>query len=151
MSKKTSETVNAETGEVTETTQPSTPMTISQKAMTLPNGVVVTMVKQVTLPLLKHGDGETVVFTALETMFTGKQLKAKNPGEPLPKRATIVKVLDAKTGQTMQYIVPAVLEDTWKTDYPDNSYVGKAFAIQKLPKVEGKRHKDLIIVEVSLG
>lgn len=147
MVKKTeTETVDPATGEIGTQVAPS----ISQKAMTLPNGKVMTLIKQVTLPLLKHGDGQTVVFRADSAMYLGKQLKAKTPDEPAPKRATMVKCFDQMLQQDSVYIVPAVLEDTWKTDYPSDSYIGKCFAIQKQPKKEGQRHKDLVINEVSV-
>lgn len=123
----------------------------SQKAMTLPNGMVVTSVKKVTLPLLKHGDGQTVLFTVKEAMRLGKQLKAKSADEPAPKRAMMLRIIDAQSGMEMEYIVPAVLQDTFDTDYPDNSYIGKSFMILKMPKQEGKRHKDLQIEEVSIS
>ena len=129
----------------------TTAMTISEKAsagISLPNGVTATVVRKITLPLLKQEDGETVCFTVQGPMFTGKKLKTQKEGE---QPATIVNVINAENHMEMQYLVPAVLKDSWETDYPDNTYVGKSFACQKLPKREGKRHKDMNIVEVELS
>jgi len=145
----TGETVNAETGEIV-----TGALSISQQALsssvTLPDGRKVTVLKQVTVPVLKHKEGETVMITVLEPMYIGKELKASADGTK-SKPATLVKVTDIKTNRAGLYIVPAIVSDTWANDYAEHAYVGKSFAIEKLPARDGKRYKDINMLEIGIS
>jgi hypothetical protein len=143
------EAVDAETGEIVRGA-----LSISQQALsgvvTLPDGRKVTVVKQVTVPVLKHKEGETVMITVLDVMYIGKELKASADGTK-SKPATLVKVTDIKTNRPGLYIVPAIVADTWSTEYAGDAYVGKSFAIEKLPARDGKRYKDINMLEIGVS
>lgn len=123
---------------------------ISERAMSLTVGGVILKVKrQITLPLLKQKAGETVVIKPEGPMFIGKQIKPKD-GKPAQEPATLVNIINLQTGMLMQYIVNAVLRDIWETEYKNASYVGKGFAVMKMPADEGKRHNNMQIAEIDL-
>lgn len=122
--------------------------------------------RQVTLPVLKQEDN-AVAFTVLSKMYKGKQLKPKK-GEPVMAPATLVRVKDLESGRNMVYVVPAVLASLWRDEYDGtvfpgddddlphgkegtDTYVGLSFAVQKLERRPGKRHRDLEVVEISTG
>ena len=150
VSAKTGEIVNVATTDVASVLD--SPMTLSQQAqsITLPNGLKISMARQVTMPLLKQRDGETVYLTILDKYFVGKQIKSKNKDEPPQKAAELLLVKSLIDQRDYHFIVPAVLKDVLDVDYKDG-YVGKSFAIQKEPRQEGKRHKNLNIVEINVG
>jgi hypothetical protein len=109
-----------------------------------------TVTKQVTLPLLKHGDGQIVTIKVTSQIYIGRQLVTPDSKtNPATKPADLVRVIDLLTGRPMIYIVSAVVKSTFETEYPDNAYVGKSFAIHKLQKVEGKRYKGFEILEIE--
>lgn len=125
-------------------------LTLTQQAqmIVLPNGTKMSVARQITLPLLKHKDGETVYITVVSEIYSGKQIKPKE-GDQQQKPADLVKIIDLQSGLPHVFIVPAVLKDAFIMDYDEsNTYVGKSFAIMKMPREEGKRHKNLQIVEL---
>jgi hypothetical protein len=65
--------------------------------------------------------------------------------------ANIALVIDLTTGEEMQYIISAVLGSTLAEEYPDHSYVGKSFAVMKLPPDHGrgKRYATFSIAEIE--
>lgn len=120
--------------------------------------------KKVTVPVLKNE--QPVAFTVQGPMYMGKQLSAKDGKAPMAP-ATLIKVFDLVTKTDKVYVVPAVLKSVWIDDYdgfdPDpkspnhgrqdianNEYVGKHFAVRKLEKPEGKRHRELQVVEIFI-
>lgn len=127
---------------------------ISARAQGLTVGGLTLKVKrQVTLPLLKQKAGETVVIKPEGPYFVGKQMPAKvnAKGEMVsPDPATVVNVINLQNGMLMQYLVNAVLRDIWATEYKNDAYIGKGFAIMKMPADEGKRHNNMQIAEIDL-
>lgn len=166
----------AETGEITHEPQP----TISQRALaTVANAPAFKIKRQITRPLLKHHEGETVFLKFLSEPYYGKEIKgAKQEGIAL-----LVNVRNMSTGATgeMVYILNSVL---YSHKYADGKRVrtetdedvtrvnteiaeGKAkatgelfeafpdgiidreVAVNKYPKENGKRYNTFEVVEVE--
>lgn len=81
--------------------------------------------KVLTLPLIKLAKGVPVYLQITEAFFVGKKIDDKK--EP----ATIANVIDLATGECAQIIVPSVLKSTIQESYPNDSYVGLGFSIEK--------------------
>lgn len=128
--------------------EPSEEKSVTQRALAVvavPAGFKV--VKQVTRPLLKHPDNSTVYVRILSAIYQGKEIKGSKMAP-----AEIVDVNDlTRPGSNVefQYIVSAVLKGVLTEEYPNNSYVGKSFAIVAYPKEDGKRYRNFGIAELS--
>lgn len=121
---------------------------ISQRALTLANGKTFTVKRKVTVPTLTQKGDEVIAFKVNGPMYQGKEIPGKD-GKPAMAAATLVPVLDLNTDIEKVYVVPAVLKSQWEQEYPDNSYVGKSFMCQKMPVEQGKRHRNMNIVEIE--
>lgn len=113
------------------------------------NGIKFAVKKQVTVPLLKQKDDEAVYIKFVGAMFVGKEIKNKRDGSVEQKPATLANVVNLETGAPMQYIVGAVLQGTLEEEYPNGGYVGKSFAVLKLPQGDGKRYKNFQVMELE--
>ena len=111
-----------------------------------PKGFTPKVVKQVTLPILKKADNETVYIAVLGPIFQGKQVSGKDAEKMEP--AQLMNCCNLETGEECQIICNAVLKSTLEENYPDEGYVGKAFSIMQY-KVEGKRYKNYKIAEIE--
>jgi malate/lactate dehydrogenase len=144
------ETVDEKTGEVV-TQSENLPVIGSEKGSTLViGGRTITVKKQVTLPLLKHEEGQIRYVTIHKAIYEGKEIKNKRGGETEMAPATMALVTDLETWRQCEYIVNAVFKGIMEDDYPNDSYVGKSFAIHKLEKPKGKRYNALEILEVEV-
>ncbi len=95
----------------------------------------------VNVPTLKHDSETTVAFTVLAPIF-------ENKGEN-DNMVSVVRVKELSSGQTFEYVCNAITQDSLRSAYPNDGYVGKSFAIKKLGTVQGKRYKDVQIVEIE--
>lgn len=109
------------------------------------NGKTITLKKVVNRVLLRHADGQTVFFTVMKKAYEGKEIKGSTMAP-----ATLVDVVEATTGQEMQYIVNAVLMGLWDDEYPKDAYVGKSFAVYKEGKAPGKRYSNISLSEIAV-
>jgi len=109
----------------------------------------VKVVRNVTIPLLKMADGDTVHVTFKGEIFKGKELKTSKEGEAKMAAADLANVVDLTDGGLKQIIVNAVLKSTMEEEYPKAAYVGKSFRITRAGK-EGKRYKTYTIDEIAL-
>lgn len=130
-------------------------------------GATYAVKRQVTLPVLKQEDN-AVAFTVLDKMYVGKPIRQKDKTVAPMAPATLIKVRDLETKRPHLYVVPAVLQslfiDEYDADRPagyyddndpayegTNAYIGLSFAVQKLAKRPGKRHRDLEVVEIEVS
>ena len=124
MAKKSIEVVDQTTGEVT----------VSMPKLKLK--------KRVTVPLLKQragGEGIAVIF--LSPIYQGEKIEGGKITEP----AKLARVLNVVDGQVYQIILHTVTIKELTKAYPEDSYVGKGFAI-RLHNVEGKNY---LIADIS--
>jgi malate/lactate dehydrogenase len=144
------ETVDNETGEVVNASENLPVIGSETGSEIMIGGRKITVKKQVTLPLLKHEEGQIRYVTILKAIYEGKEIKNKRGGETEMAPATMALVTDLETGRQCEYIVNAVFKGIMEDDYPSDSYVGKSFAINKLEKPKGKRYNALEILEVEI-
>ena len=116
--------------------------------MKLANGMEFKVVRKVTVPTLSQKGNEVVALKITAPMYIGKVLKPKE-GEAAMPAATLLPCIDLQDNIEKLYVVPAVFKSQLEQDYANDSYVGKSFALQKLPKQEGKRHRNMNIVEIA--
>lgn len=128
-------------------------------------GFTFKVAEQVTLPVLKQKSGETV-FIRIEKPIayehkTAEQLTAegKAPGSKDDRPVPVLTVTDLKSGDKFKYIGNAIFVSELERQYPQPvdretgelgawGYVGKFFGVHKLEAREGKRYKDLQVVEL---
>lgn len=116
-------------------------------------GVAYKVVEQVNVPTLKHDSNETVCFTILAPIFVSSspaQPEAFNAdGSVKMNDVSVARVRELTNGQVFEYVCNAITADSLKGAYPNDTYVGKSFAIKKLGVVAGKRYKDVQIIEIA--
>ena len=103
--------------------------------------------KAVTLPIVKLAAG-----VARYVFFDGPMRIGKDTGQVMNGKkmepATIADVTDLETGEQGQLICATVLAGNLRETYPDDSYVGKRFAIT-LIKVPEKKYNLYEILEIE--
>jgi len=106
------------------------------------------IVKHVTLPTLTQEEGITVVVRineAIRTEQKSESQKAAGEGETIQ----LAQVTSCHDGRLYNYVINAVTASELEDGYPNAGYVGKFFAITKLPKPKGKRYMAMNITEVT--
>lgn len=109
--------------------------------------------RAITLELLKPKVGEEIYVKFDAPIELAKDTRspeqlAKDPDKDTPPHVT--KITNLVTGEQNELIVPAVLLSELTDACPDDSYIGKCFAITKLPKREGKRYFPYRILEIEV-
>lgn len=168
MAKKPTETIDAETGEVLTQAPPAetgpggtgtaiaTTDDTGRKLVTR-GGMMFRVARQVTravLPMKVDPDSEAeaatlpdhlqVVCKIIETIYIGKPVQnsaIKQPAELAP--------IESTEGEERLLVVNAVLKKELDENYPDNSYVGRWFAITKHRKRPGKKYNNFSIMELE--
>jgi hypothetical protein len=106
--------------------------------------------KNVTLPLSKWKN-DAPKFLKLEApIFLGKQIddSKKNANGETQQPAHLINCVDLETGEQIQVIVAKVLHSTLDEEYPENGYVGKAFAITQ-HRDPGKKYNTFSVQELE--
>lgn len=126
--------------------------------ITLPGGRKIKVVTLVTVPQLKHDPAKDNIVCVKITgpIYKGKEIKKadgtaeKNDAGAKKEPPYLAPVLDMDDGDKQKdYIVNAVVRSNLEERYPDESYVGKCFAIIKGPKAPGKNYNQFAISEVA--
>lgn len=107
------------------------------------------VLKNVTLPIIKHELDVPVYIQITGEMFEGKELKGTGDKAKM-EPATLCHAINLETGEEGQYILNAVVKGNLDEHYPNGNYVGKGFAITKHEKREGKRYNDFSIQEIEV-
>lgn len=112
--------------------------------------------KQVNVPTLKHDTGEIVT-----VRFDGPIVISEHPEEKTVtlegerkvitevKKINVARVTELSSMKAFNYVCNAMTADNLRSTYPDNGYVGRSFAIQKLGVVQGKRYKETAVLEIE--
>lgn len=129
-------------------------------------GGVTVGVKQVTVPTLSQKGDTAVAFIVTSKMEVSSR-DVKVAGQQ-NGRAVLLKCIDLADGITKQYVVPTIMRseleptldvntleplpegDASPGEYSGGAYVGKAFLVQKGIKPEGKRYRELQILELDI-
>lgn len=112
----------------------------------------VKVLKAVTLPVLSFKAAEAGVPLYLKftgAIFVGKALKPAAGKEQAEKPADLAHVVNLATGELCQLVLPEVVKSNLRETYPQDSYVGKSFAIAKLGQRAGKRYVDYSVLEIE--
>lgn len=111
--------------------------------------------KLVTLPHRKFQDNVPMRVELLCPLYKGQQELDRKTGKPKldeegqPKKPVdLVKCKSLDDGVQHTIICGAVLAERLREEYPNDSYVGKAFEFTQ-HKIEGKRWKDYAISELE--
>lgn len=126
------------------------------------------VVKNLTLPIVKVNLEETVYLKFISPMKIGKEMQKDKDA------AITAEVVNLETGETLQYLVPAVMQGVLHDEYgaprfgakskgepvevlegpitgqDADAYVGRGFAITKHAKATGKQYHPMTIMEVEV-
>ncbi len=115
----------------------------------LPEGYKVK--RNITLPVLQMKEvGSFRVIKITEPIHVSSVPGRKMPDGTQEKPANVCAVIDVETGETMNYLVPAVVQKNLQEMYPKDSYVGLFFYVENMGKrKEGQRYIDYKIMEID--
>lgn len=102
--------------------------------------------KLVTRPVLKVEVDKPVAFKVQEPYVKTEDRVNEKTGE-ITRGPYVVNVINLLTGHEMIVVMNITLKGAWDSSYPNNSYVGKCFAIQKSDV--GKRYKPVHVIEID--
>lgn len=88
--------------------------------------------KLIALPLFRMIANKQIFVLVDAPMYLGKKV------DPKKEAATLMRVTDLETGEEGQIIIGKVLHDLIGENYPDDSYVGKKFAIVMRQRADKK-------------
>jgi hypothetical protein len=103
--------------------------------------------RAVTLPVLKLTPGEERYLQFITAMKIGKPVATVVGGKQM-EPATIAEVVDLQTGEQGILICATVLQKELHENYPNDDYVGRAFAIT-VTKVPEKKYNLYSILEIE--
>lgn len=103
--------------------------------------------KAITLPVLKLTPGEERYLQFIGAMHIGKDTGQSMNGKKMDP-ATVADVIDLQTGEAGVLICATVLQKEIRDAYPDDSYVGRGFAIT-VTKVPEKKYNLYSILEIE--
>lgn len=109
-----------------------------------------TVVKNVTLPLIKPEIDVPVFVKVTSAVFVGKDIAEKTPGAKKKEPAKLINCINLQTGEEAQLIVPSVLAGIFTDEYKDDSYVGKCFQLIKHAKKAGKEYHPFTVREIKV-
>jgi len=118
--------------------------------------VVFNAKRAVNIPTLKHETGQTVAIRIDQPITEKTNTVEKTVTLDGEKRIVtedvkinVARVTEVQTMSQFEYVLNAISASNIKEAYPNDSYVGKWFAIRKGGVVAGKRYKEVQIVEIE--
>lgn len=108
-------------------------------------------IRGVTVPTIKHEVGTTLylfVKSKIKKSDYVDEQRAKKEGEN-QKPADIMAVFDLRDREEYRYVLGTVVLSSLTREYPDHSYVGRSFSIEKKAKETNKRYNQYQIFEVK--
>jgi hypothetical protein len=107
-------------------------------------------VKNLTLDVLKFVENETRYVKITGAIHIGKDQKAAKGDEDKKREpAHLAHCVNLEDGAECQIIVSAVVLSVLTDEYPNESYVGKCFAITKKSRQQGKQYFPYSVEEVE--
>ncbi len=121
-------------------------------------GKVYEIANRVNLPTLTHKVGDTVAIRIdapirAEVNYKDEEVMVDGVKRTVTKENTInvVRVTEMNVNQPFEYVCNAMTADNLRSAYPNDSYVGKVFAILKKDRAPGKQYMETEIVELALA
>lgn len=118
-------------------------------AIVIPGMGTFTVAKQVTLPTLKQNSGDQIVVQIVRAFYAENKSAEQTAKDGGSSEIWLTEVIDLTTGNRFKYVVNAILKNELETQYPEDGYVDRYFAIKKLEAKEGKRYKEMQVVELQ--
>lgn len=125
-----------------------------------PAGAIRFKVKQrITFPQLKLEPGVAYPVLIKAPIFEGKPVRASSLKENTDKPADdnkaenpphLARITSLTDGKDYEIVCPAVLVAELEDNFPDHSYVDRAFQITLLGKKAGKRYHTIDLVELEI-
>lgn len=106
------------------------------------------VVSDVTLPVLKQEDNVPMFIKLDSPVYKGEAMNDKD-GKAL-EPADLSKATNLETGEIGVVVMNTVLKSAIEKAYPDNTFVGKCFRLERAP-VPNKRYKAYKIQEIKVG
>ena len=109
--------------------------------------------KHVTLPLLKMEADKPCFVTILEPIYKAKAIapgRKAADGKPQMEPPELMNVTNLENGHEYQMIVNTVLGSNLRDAYPNDTYVGKSFLLERR-QIAGKRYASFDITEIELA
>lgn len=101
--------------------------------------------RAITLPLFKWQNGVERYYRIDASIFQGKQIKGDTSGK---EPAFLANVTDLETGETGQIILGTVLRGILHDEFPEDTYVGRSFAITQ-SRDAGKDYNHYSVIEIE--
>ncbi len=97
--------------------------------------------RQVTVPVLQWPNDTAIIFSPLDAIKDGKELKNTRGGKANFGPARLMTIRGQKKDVLRVLIVGTVLEGELTENYPNDSYVGKWFTANKIAPNEAKEQR----------
>lgn len=123
------------------------------------------VIKRVTVPTLsQRREAESIVYFTITGPMVQSKKSIKQDGQATGQKAWLLPVIDLMDGNEKNYVVPAILKSSLEDDYMEGrevddedavitegtpTYIGKSFAVQKLPNANGKRYAQINAAEID--
>lgn len=105
--------------------------------------------RAISVPTFKMLEGGSYYFLFRSPIVTKQTTQKDEKGAMVEKEIRIASVVNLKTGEVGQIVVGTVLDSELANGFPKDSYVGKAFEIEKKKGKEGKRYRTYTIYEID--
>lgn len=112
-------------------------------------GVAVKVVKQVTTAVLTWPDGRTIIFSPLDAIRKGKELKNVVAGQAKMAPADLMTIRGPHSEEPRTMIISAVMKSELEENYPKAGYIGKWFQATKIAPKNGKRYATFSLAEIE--
>lgn len=138
-------------------------------ALTITDAPTLKVVRRVTVPTLSQKkEAESIVYFTITGPMVQSKKAIKQAGSAIGNKAWLIPIIDLMDGNEKNYVLPAILKSQLEDDYMDGrqtteddkgnttvtvegtpTYIGKSFAVQKLPPSTGKRYANLNVAEID--
>lgn len=119
-------------------------------------GVVYEIANRVNLPTLSQKVGETIAIRVdanirQETSYKEEEVMVDGVKRTVTKEniINVVRVTEMNSLQPFEYVCNAMTADNLRSAYPEDTYVGRVFAILKKDRAPGKQYMETEIVELQ--
>lgn len=119
-------------------------------------GKLIRVIGAISVPTLKHETNQTIAIRfdqPITQKINEKKVKVVVGGETVDATENVtinvVRVTELASMKTFTYVVNAMTKSDLEEAEPNQSYVGKWYALRKGQTVEGKRYKRVEIVRID--
>lgn len=111
--------------------------------------------RHITMPTINPGVGELRILRIdspiRQSSYVDKSTADGNRAVKQKEPAKVCTVTNMETGEVANWLMPTLAYKELEEKYPEESYVGKIFAFQKMAKRTGKTYFDIQLAELIEG